>query len=162
MDCYWRPGHWLFHRQQYCRRLNTSGTGQVSVTESNGFGCDSSASRSVTVGQSATPQINGPVTVCAYDVATLYNPTSPQYQLHWTVRGLVPSHPIPVLLFQCDGESGPAGMITLRALNTSGCDSIVTASITINRHLYLSSMARLLSAQYETVTYSLQTASANT
>jgi hypothetical protein len=44
---------------------NTSGTGQVSVTEIHGFGCDSSASRSVTVGQSVQPQTQRPGYVCA-------------------------------------------------------------------------------------------------
>jgi hypothetical protein len=85
---------------------------------------------SVQVGQSSIPQINGPATLCAYESTSYYTPVTPNTTYTWTVTGgTVLSNTNTAIVVRWNAV--PSGQITLTAVNASGCDSTVTANITI-------------------------------
>jgi hypothetical protein len=110
---------------------NTAGTNTITVTETTSFGCDSFATKTVTVGQTSIPQINGPATVCAYATSTYTTPSSANTTYAWSVTGgTITSNTGTGVSIRWN--TGPSGVITLTAHNTSGCDSTVTRNVTIN------------------------------
>jgi|GEM_PF-1126925 len=141
-------------------RWNTAGTNTITVSETTALGCDSTVSRTVTVGQTSIAQINGPSTICAYESSSYSTPVTANTSYTWTVTGgTITSNTGTAISVRWN--AGPAGVITLLAHNTSGCDSTVTRNITINPTPIPVITGPTALCQYTSATYSLQTISGN-
>jgi hypothetical protein len=109
----------------------TPGSNLVTVTVTNSLGCDSSTTFPVNVGFTAVPQLNGPTTVCAYETSSYYTPTWANTTYTWNVNGgTIVSNTGPAITVTWNAVA--TGRITLTAHNTSGCDSTISANITIH------------------------------
>ncbi len=111
---------------------NNTGTAAISMTASNGFGCDSTVSINTLVRLSPAPEIGGPDTLCANDTATYYTPSQPGHQYAWTVTGgsiigLNTGNSI-LVLWPASGT----GSVHVHESTPQGCDSAVTREIIVN------------------------------
>lgn len=109
-----------------------SGSGLISLTLTNSFNCDSIITLPVAVKPKPVPVITGLQNLCAYSGAVYTTNTFAGYRYKWTVTGgnIAGSD---TLGFVSVNWGGPGvGSITIQQTSANGCDSAVTANITLN------------------------------
>ncbi|MES2780656.1 MAG: T9SS type B sorting domain-containing protein, partial [Bacteroidota bacterium] len=111
---------------------NTSGTGILSVKQTNSFGCDSTIIQSITIRPTPVPVIGGPDSACAHQQSTYSSNLGTGTTYQWNVTGgiLLGSNTDSVITVKWDAAG--SGLITLKQTNSFGCDSTVSLSIAIN------------------------------
>jgi hypothetical protein len=141
---------------------NTAGLGTVSVTESTSLGCDSAVSVAVNVGPDFLFRRSMARSRFVRMLLPSYTtPSSANTTYAWSVTGgTITSNTGTGVSIRWN--TGPSGVITLTAHNTSGCDSTVTRNVTINPTPVPVINGATALCQYESATYALQTASGNT
>jgi gliding motility-associated-like protein len=113
-------------------RWNGSGSGSITLTQTNPFGCDSAVSRTITIRPTPAPVITGSATVCAFKTTTYTTNTSAGNTYQWNVAGgtILGSATDTIVSVRWNGSG--SGTIILTQTNSFGCDSTVSRSITIN------------------------------
>ncbi len=109
-----------------------TGTGSIDLLETNGFGCDSSNSITVTILPKPTPTITGPTTVCERTDDHVYTaPNVPGSSYNWGITGgwVVSGQGTPTLTVNW-GNNG-TGVLSLQEINGVGCDSTITLNVSI-------------------------------
>jgi hypothetical protein len=109
-----------------------TGTGTVSVRQTNTFGCDSTVVKNITINPTPVPLISGPTAVCERKTATFTARFVTGATYVWNVTGgTITSTLNDTLINVLWGVTG-TGTISVRQTNAFGCDSTVVRNITIN------------------------------
>ncbi len=111
----------------------TPGTGNVQVTQTSGFGCDSTVAASVTILRTPMPVITGPDSTCQNKIYTFSVPAVPGDSYLWQVSsgniiGSSTSNSVQVA-WNIPGIA----TVTLTQTSPLGCDSVVSLNIRILR-----------------------------
>ncbi|TNE79786.1 MAG: hypothetical protein EP332_09870, partial [Bacteroidetes bacterium] len=110
----------------------TLGTGTVTVTQSSGFGCDSTVSANVTIVYTPVPVINpAPDTVCENKINTYTITVLPGETIQWNVSGgsivgSSTSGSVDVLW-----ATPGTGSLGVTVISPFGCDSTISANVVI-------------------------------
>ena len=114
-------------------KWNTTGTGSITVTETNSFGCAQTNTLPVSILARPIPQINGSSTGCVSNIPNTYSaPWIANTNYIWnvsggTIVGVNSSNSIDIA-WNTSGNNA----VTLRVINTStGCDSTLTLNINV-------------------------------
>ncbi len=111
---------------------NNTGTGQVMVTETNGFGCDSTVLMQVTLLRTPAPVLSGPSGMCQGDTSTYSVPFVAGDSYFWSVtNGSIINMSITNQIQVLWNMAG-TGIVSLRQVTPGGCDSVVSATVLIN------------------------------
>lgn len=109
-----------------------AGTGTATIKQTNSLGCDSIVSVSVTIRPTPVPSINGTNTGCATVGNRFYVFSASGNTYSWTVSGgTIIGVSTDTACFITWGASG-IGAVSIRQVNSFGCDSTVSKNVTIN------------------------------
>jgi gliding motility-associated-like protein len=108
------------------------GSGSVTVTQTNSYGCDSVISRSIIINPTPVPVISGPGNVCEHKQTTFSIPFFTGYYYLWSVTGGVIQDSASGNIVHILWSSHGSGSVVLTQTNSFGCDSTVTKPIVIN------------------------------
>lgn len=112
---------------------STSGSGTISVTETNAFGCDSTASTTIILLPNPSPVITGLNPVCEFDAGIGYSVSPiPGDSYNWVLAGGTIASGQGTATIQVDwGAAGP-GVLTLTQTSNLGCDTTIVFNLTIS------------------------------
>ncbi|MES2559041.1 MAG: hypothetical protein V4590_04840, partial [Bacteroidota bacterium] len=110
---------------------DTSGTGTITLKQTNTFGCDSTVSRNITISPTPAPVINGATDVCEHKLSIYATNPTTGYTYQWSVTGGVAEGSSSDTIYRVRWNAVGAGTITLKQTNTFGCDSTVDIDINI-------------------------------
>jgi gliding motility-associated-like protein len=101
---------------------NTTGTGTITVTAANAYGCDSTVSLIVNRSLTPTPFITGPQSFCGVSAALYSSSASNASVYNWNVNGgnIVTNSGDSILV---NWNTVGTKTITLTAINPEGCDT---------------------------------------
>jgi gliding motility-associated-like protein len=113
-------------------RWNGPGLGSVKVTETNSSSCINYSEKSVIINPTPEPVISGKSSACAFTVETYSVAGPPTDTYIWSVIGggivgFSVGNSVDILW----GAPG-AGTVSVRQINSSNCDSMVSKSVIIN------------------------------
>ena len=140
---------------------NITGTGTISVTAVNAYGCDSVTTMSVALSVTPNPVITGQQAFCGPQAATYIVTASNAAQYNWTVNGgSIQNNNGDSIVVSWDSIGTTSIMMT--AINAEGCDTTLyyTANIYPQPSPAITGSPAVCSPS--TTTYMLSPASANT
>ena len=109
----------------------STGVGTIMITETTANGCDSSRSRNINIHPGPVPGIEGPRIACEFRTVS-YKPDGPigdKYQ--WTVNGGTILNSDTSFLINVRWGAEGTGILTLKHINSFGCDSTRTTNVDI-------------------------------
>ncbi|MES2559346.1 MAG: gliding motility-associated C-terminal domain-containing protein [Bacteroidota bacterium] len=110
---------------------NATGSGTITLKQTNTFGCDSTVSRTITIQPTPAPMITGLSPVCAYKTTSYTTNTTTGNTYQWSVTGGTIQGSTTDTMISVKWNAAGIGIITLKQTNTLGCDSTVSRTITI-------------------------------
>jgi len=108
------------------------GTANISVTETNSFGCDSAVSVSAILNPQPYPQVTGAFIVCEHTVSSYTASCNVLAAYHWVITGGTLLSPNNSGTVNVQWNNAGSGSITFTATHAAGCDSTITYPVTIN------------------------------
>jgi gliding motility-associated-like protein len=105
-------------------KWGTSGSGSLTVRQTNQLGCDSVVTLNVNINQTPVPAIAGPDTVCSFKIVNFNANPIAGSSYAWSVNGGTILGTISSSTVMIKWGSTGTGTVTLRHTNASGCDSI--------------------------------------
>jgi gliding motility-associated-like protein len=108
----------------------TAGNAIISVTQANGFGCDSTVSIPVNILTIPTPVVSGPLNVCEFQTMSYTTSYVPGNTYNWNVTGgtIIANNNNTITV---NWPSAGNGSVTLTEANTLVCDSTVSINVII-------------------------------
>jgi gliding motility-associated-like protein len=111
---------------------NTTGTGTISLTESNSYGCDTTVTTSVLLNAFPSPDISGNDLLCQLDTATYSVPNVPGHTYDWSVTGgaivsFTVSNSIDVYWY-----TPGAGSVRVNQKSLQGCETPDSIRVVVN------------------------------
>lgn len=110
-----------------------AGTGSLTLTETNSFGCVTTVNAAITISPNPTPALSGPQTLCANDPPSTYSVSgTPGSQFSWIVTGgsITSGQGSPSITVNWAGASN--GTVELTETTVNGCQTTVAISVVIN------------------------------
>ena len=109
---------------------NITGTGTVTVTAANAYGCDSTITMSVALSVTPAPFIAGQQSFCGLTDALYTSSASTASVYNWTVNGgnITSNNGDSIVV---NWNTLGAGNITLTAINPEGCDTTLSYAVNI-------------------------------
>jgi hypothetical protein len=112
--------------------FNIPGVGTLTLKETSGSGCDSTATKIVDINPSPIPIINGLTSVCEYKSSTYTTNKSGSNSYLWNaIGGIIQGANNDTFVTVIWGNNG-TGNISVKQTNTFTCDSTVSKNVTIN------------------------------
>ena len=112
---------------------SAAGIGNISLTQSNGIGCDTTEAIGITINEKPDPDIVGPATACEFSTGHVYTtPGTPGSSFDWTVTGgdITAGTGTNTITVSWNGSS--VGSVAVNETNALGCDSTESISVTID------------------------------
>ncbi|MFA6515678.1 MAG: gliding motility-associated C-terminal domain-containing protein, partial [Bacteroidia bacterium] len=112
-------------------KWDTSGSGILTLQQTNTSGCDSSVFTSITIRPTPIPLISGSDTVCRFRKENYSTNTTPGHQYQWNISGGTIIGNDTDTAIQVKWDDSGTGMVSIYQINTFGCDSLVTVPVQI-------------------------------
>ena len=109
----------------------TSGTGSISVKETNSLLCDSSVSMNIAIHKKPTPSISGLYSVCENDTQIYSIGFTSGNTYQWTINGGNIYNGNNTNTINVLWEKNGSGSVSVKETNAVGCDTSITQDITI-------------------------------
>ncbi|MFA6261862.1 MAG: hypothetical protein WC760_10365, partial [Bacteroidia bacterium] len=140
----------------------TSGSGSVTISQMNTFGCDTSVTLDLTIYSTPVPTLIGDSIVCAYKHYSYTTSAAPGNQIQWNATGgtIVGSSTSAMIEVKW-GASG-AGSVSVTHTNSNNCDSTFSLNVTINPSTAPVITGSLTACEYQLYAYSTNPVAGNT